>query len=218
VSKQKKILTFICLLLALDGIFIVGYEYINKKILIAYDDMSVDIFMKENKNVVVEEENKKVTKEKEIKVEVQETKKVETKKEIYDYVAILEIPKIELKKGLVDINSKDNKVSKNIQIMKSSNFPDVDKGVFILASHSGTLKVSYFSKLYKVKTGDYVYVYYNNVKYIYKITKITYIAKTGMLPIERDPNKTSIVLITCTYGNKKTQTVYTGELVKKEGY
>ena len=89
-TRTKKILTLIYLLVALDGILVVGYEYINKKILIAYDDMSVDIFMKENKEVVVEEENKTVTKEKEIKVEVQETKTVETKKEIYNYVAILE--------------------------------------------------------------------------------------------------------------------------------
>ena len=40
-------------------------------------------------------------------------KQVEPKKEI-NYVAILEIPKINLKKGLVDKNSKDNNVDKNI--------------------------------------------------------------------------------------------------------
>lgn len=216
---KQKILIVLGLLIILDGILIVSYEYISKKVLIAYDDMSVDLFLLENDEIVTETpvvDNSTQTTE--IEVNVTETEKVVEKPVIYDYVAILEIPKISLKKGLVDIDSNDNTVNKNIQIMQSSSFPDVDKGVFILASHSGTLKTSYFSKLYKVSAGDMVYVYYNNIKYSYKIYKIEYIPKTGTLPIAKEPNKTTIVLITCTHGNRKTQTVYTGELINKENY
>ena len=72
------------------------------------------------------------------------------KKETYYYIGYLEIPKINFKKGFVDINSQDNVVSKNITIIKGSKYPNVDKGNFIIAGHSGTGVHSYFKNLYKL--------------------------------------------------------------------
>ena len=46
-------------------------------------------------------------------------KKKEQKKETYYYVGYLEISKIKFKRGFVDINSRDNVVSKNITIISN---------------------------------------------------------------------------------------------------
>ena len=81
-----------------------------------------------------------------------------------NYIGVLEIPKIDLRKGLYDINSRYNTVSRNVMILSPSDYPDVDKGNFILAAHSGNGYLSFFRNLYKLSEGDYAYVYYNNVK------------------------------------------------------
>lgn len=136
----------------------------------------------------------------------------------YYYIGYLEIPKIKFKRGFVDIKSKDNDVSKNITIISGSKYPNVEKGNFIIAGHSGTGVHSYFKNLYKLKTNDEAYVYYKNVKYTYKIIKIYNQPKDGTVAIYRDYNKTTLTLITCTKDNKKSQTVYVAELKNKESY
>lgn len=136
----------------------------------------------------------------------------------YKYVGILEIPKISLKKGFLDINSKYNSIDYNVTVIKTSTYPDVDKGNFILAAHSGTASISYFKNLYKLKKGDTANIYYKNKKYVYKIVKIYDQPKTGKLSIYRDYSKTTLTLITCTKDNKKTQTLYILELTKTSKY
>ena len=37
----------------------------------------------------------------------------------YDYIAVLEIPKISLKRGLFSINDKNNNVDKNVEILQN---------------------------------------------------------------------------------------------------
>lgn len=137
---------------------------------------------------------------------------------LYKYVGILEIPKINLKKGFLDVNSKYNSIDYNVTVIKTSTYPDVDKGNFILAAHSGTASISYFKNLYKLKKGDTANIYYKNKKYVYKIVKIYNQPKTGKLSIYRDYNKTTLTLITCTKDNKKTQTLYILELIKTSKY
>ena len=146
----------------------------------------------------------------------EEKQKQPTKK--YNYIGYLEIPDVNFKRGFVDINSKDNDVSKNITIISGSSYPNVNKGNFIIAGHSGTGIHSYFKNLYKLKTGAKAIVYYKNVKYTYKIVKIYKQPKTGTIAIYRDYNKTTLTLVTCTKNDKKKQTVYIAELQKKESY
>ena len=134
------------------------------------------------------------------------------------YAAVLEIPKINLKKGIYDIDSRYNNVNRNIMILSPSNYPDVENGNFILAAHSGSGYISFFKNLYKLSEGDYAYVYYNNIKYAYKITKIYYQPKTGKLAVYRPTDKTVLTMITCTRGDESTQTVYIAELESKEYY
>lgn len=116
------------------------------------------------------------------------------------------------------MNSTRNNVDYNMQIIKPSNYPDVEKGNFIIASHSGTSNISYFKNLYKLIVGDEVIVYYNNIKYIYKIVKIYNHPKNGEVAIYRDENKTTITLITCTKNDNNNQTIYIGELINKNNY
>ena len=61
--------------------------------------------------------------------------------------------------------------------------------------------------------GDKAYVSYKGVKYIYKIVKIYKQKKQGYVTIYRDPDKTTLVLITCTKGDKKSQTIYIAERI-----
>lgn len=129
------------------------------------------------------------------------------------YIGTLEIPKIKVKKGFVNPSSKYNDINYNVTIIETSVYPDVEKGAFILAAHSGSGPLAYFKDLYKLDVGDKAYVSYKGVKYTYKIVKIYKQKKQGYVTIYRDPDKTTLVLITCTKGDKKSQTIYIAERI-----
>lgn len=129
-----------------------------------------------------------------------------------EYIGYIDIPKINLKSGLVAKNSYYNNVNRNIQIMSISDFPDVDKGNLILASHSGASNVSYFKNLYLLKVLDKVTITYNNNYYNYTIKSIYKEPKDGSVNIKRDTEKTTLTLITCSYKDKAHQTIYICEL------
>lgn len=130
-----------------------------------------------------------------------------------DYIAVLEIPKIKLKKGLNSPYSKLNTVSKNIEILEPIEMPDMENSTFILASHSGTSSVSYFNDLYKLEINDLVYVYYKEQKYIYKIVNKYETNKNGFLDVRRNSNGKIIVLTTCNIYKKSKQLVVIGNIV-----
>ena len=131
----------------------------------------------------------------------------------YNYIGYLDIPKINLKRGFVSLNSKYNSISYNVMLIKVSSMPDVKNGNLILAAHRGNSSVSFFDKLYKLNLGDEANVTYNDKVYTYKLVNTYLEAKDGTIAIYRDENKTTLTLITCTRGDKKTQTVFIFELV-----
>lgn len=134
-----------------------------------------------------------------------------------NYIGILEIPKINLKKGLVDKNSPSNNVNKNIYTLKETTLPDERiNSHIILASHSGNSYISYFKNLKKLDMKDQVYFYYKNVKYIYEISNKYEIDKTGTTEL-KITNKSDITLITCISGTNK-QVVYVANLIDKVDY
>lgn len=124
------------------------------------------------------------------------------------YLAKLEIPKIGLSRGFYDKNSSLNRLSINIKMLKESSYPDENNGNVILAAHSGNYYNSYFGNLWKLELGDEAYLYYNNVKYTYKITNIYTDAKDGDVIVKRNPNVSTLTLITCTKDDESTQTIY----------
>lgn len=132
------------------------------------------------------------------------------------YIAVLEIPKINLQKGIYKIGSKYNTVSKNVAILTPSDYPDVEGGNFVLAAHSGSGYLSFFKDLYKLSNDDYAYITYNNIKYTYRITYIYTQPKTGTINVYRPYGKTTLMLITCTKDDDTTQTVYVAVLESTE--
>ena len=160
------------------------------------------------------DDNKQVTQPEVVK----EEKEVKEKKYIsYNYIGKIQIDKINLNRGFLDINSPYNNVSRNVTVIEKSSYPDVENGNLILAAHSGSSQVAYFDDLNKLSNGDNVYVYYKNIKYIYKITNNYSEKKTGSIVIKKDSDESVIVLTSCSKSNTK-QLVYIGKLIGKESY
>lgn len=133
-----------------------------------------------------------------------------------DYAAVLEIPKINLKRGVVNSNENFNSINYAISVDSNSKYPN-EYGNFILYAHSGNCYFSFFKDLNKVNLNDEVYVYYDGVKYKYLITEKYEIKKTGNVNVTIPSQKNLITLITCINGTNK-QVVLTGELMSGENY
>ena len=143
--------------------------------------------------------------------------KIQEPKKTINYIGILEIPKINLKKGLVDKNSKENNVDKTIMTLKETTLPNQSNiSHIILASHSGNCSVCYFKNLHKLNINDDIYFYYKGIKYIYKVSDKYEINKTGKMEYKYT-NNSNIVLITCIRGTNK-QIVYVADLINNEKY
>lgn len=160
----------------------------------------------------------------EIKVDIDEEeikeqpKQEEKKTSNYNYIGVLEIPKINIKRGFLNINDKGNNVNKNLQVIKGSDMPDVKNGNLIIAAHSGNSYISYFKNLHKLSNDDVAYVYFNNIKYTYKVAGKYDAEKNGKVTIHRDNKKNTLTLITCSQTDKTKQIVYILELESEENY
>lgn len=151
--------------------------------------------------------------------EIKEQPKQEEKKTSnYNYIGVLEIPKINIKRGFLNIKDKGNNVNKNLQVIKGSDMPNVKNGNLIIAAHSGNSYISYFKNLYKLSDEDVAYVYFNNIKYTYKVAGKYDAEKNGKVTIHRDNKKNTLTLITCSQTNKTKQIVYILELESEENY
>lgn len=189
--------------LTLIGGFFISYNYIQSKKVYAYDYMA-NIFYEEKEQI----EKTPIAESTEGETEEVEESPMYTD----EYIGYLTIPKINLNKGFVDKRSSENDVEKNIMVIEGSTYPDVDKGNFILAGHSGTGWKAFFNELYRLNIGDQAYITYKGKKYTYKITNIYKQPKTGKIAIYRNYDKTTLTLVTCTNYDDTTQTVYIAEL------
>lgn len=131
-----------------------------------------------------------------------------------EYIGILEIKKIKLKKGFYKLNSNLNNVDKNIMIVSSSDMPNVNKGNLILASHSGNSSVSYFKYLDKLDMEDIASIYYLGKKYDYMLVNYYDVNKNGSVQIIKNNDVNTLTLITCKKNTDK-QTVFIFELIKE---
>lgn len=131
-----------------------------------------------------------------------------------DYWMVLEIPRISLKRGIFPLNSSQNTVSKNIELLKRSTSLKEKNSKIFLAAHSGNSRVSYFRNLSTLQIGDIIYLYFEGIKYIYQVTKIYYEKKKGFIfdPIFAP----SLVLTTCF--KEDLQLVVLSIQVSKEPY
>lgn len=206
--KENKIILLIGIFLIIFSIFLISLDiYKSTKKEVEEVKMVDDFFIEEEHS----EEN----------IPQEQPKEEDNKKSSspsYNYIAILEIPSIDLKRGLVDYNSRYNNVKHNIQIIEHSQMPNVENSNLILAGHNGTSGVSFFRNLYKLKEDSLIYIYYDGIKYIYKLNNSYDTSKDGKVEIVRNRYKNIITLITCKRGTKDKQTVFIGYLVDKVGY
>lgn len=207
---KDNLITIIGILLIIISISVVMYDnYKDNQKVLENVELVENFFEIENNPVEAQKE--------EVVIKDEEDKKTSSSP-TYNYIAVLEIPSIKLKRGLVDYKSKYNNVKYNIQIIEHSQMPDIENSNLILAGHNGTSNVSFFNDLDKLKEDSLVYVYYNNIKYIYKINNNYEVKKDGKVEIIRNRNKTTITLITCKKDSKDKQLVYIGYLVDKVEY
>ena len=209
--RTSTVLLF-ALIIFLLGIYLISYNYLVGKKEKIYSSMNLLLFE--------DEKPKDLNGEVESSADESTIPDVEennvSKKVSYNYVGTIEISKIKLKRGFLDISSPYNNVDRNVTVIQQSSFPNVEHGNLILAAHSGNCSICYFDKLYKLSIGDKALVYYKNYRYSYKLVDVYNVPKTGEVEIKRDPGKTVLTLITCTHNSDTEQTVYIFELVKKE--
>lgn len=224
-TRRKYISTVISVLVLFIGICILGSTYFNTKKHEVFDEMN-ELYYEQIANEIegldeLDDEEVPTVEEPEEPEEVTEHENTPTttKKPVVSidytkyYVGNISIPKIDLKRGFVSKDSKYNNVNRNIYIVPESDYPDKEGGNFILAAHSGTSSISYFKNLYKLSLGDKIDITYSNKNYTYIITNIYTDLKDGDVAIKRDKSKTTLTLITCTKGDKTTQTIYICERI-----
>ena len=189
------------------GVAIGLYEYFEERKNKTFSDMNIVLYEKEQpKNLETSEDisNDDLT----INNREEQENTLANESVQINYLGILEIPKINLKKGFFGLDSPYNGVDYNITVINGSTFPTEENNNLILAAHSGDCPVCYFEDLYKLKLGDKAYLDYNNTKYSYKIVDIYTVEKDGTVTIYRDYKKSVLTLITCTRNSDTKQTVY----------
>ena len=137
------------------------------------------------------------------------------KKDVDTYDMVLEIPKINLKKGVYSKYDIRNTIKKNVMIHEKSDYPNQENSNLILMAHSGNSDIAYFNDLVKLDTDSLIKVYYQNVKYTYKLNHYYDVDKFMPTKIIRDKTKNTITLVTCNQKDKTKQTIYIGYLIDK---
>ncbi len=186
-------------------------------IILSFGALSYQIYSNSKKNQIndnmIQEffEDEKVPEEN-TKTE-EKTIEPETKKEVnYEkYMGVLEIEKINVKRGFYSKQSRNNNVNKNIKILNESDMPDKENGNVIIAAHSGNSYVAFFKNLNKLNAGDIAKIYYEGKTYYYSLVNSYEINKNGTAHIVRNAYKNTLSLITCKSKTNK-QIVFIFEL------
>lgn len=208
-SKNAKIT--LSILFILVGIFLVSYNY--------FDTIKHNVFNHQNirlmeQTIVIGEELEEIIEAEIITPTTNIIDPVIDKKD--NYIGILSVPEVNIKRGFVAENSKYNSVSYNVMLISGSTMPDQKQGNLILAAHRGNSSVSFFENLYKLNIGANAYVEYRNKTYKYELKSTYTEPKDGSLTIKRNADASCLTLITCTRNDKKTQTIFNFELVSVE--
>ena len=180
--------------------FIYNKSLENKNINDVNDYIDITSIVNDDKGVVVTEKADTSQKEKQL-----------------EYTAVLEIPKINLKRGIVNSTKNFNSINYAISADSNSNYPN-ENGNFILYAHSGNSKIAFFHNLNKLEKDDDIYVYYNGIKYQYKVLRKYDIAKTGKASVMDSKVNKYITLITCNQQKDDYQIVVVGKLVEEINY
>lgn len=132
--------------------------------------------------------------------------------EKYQYKSILEIPSINLKRGITSSTNIYNSAKYNIELVKE------DSQSIVLAAHNGNNYNSFFKDLHTIDLGDEINYYENGTIYKYIYTDSYDIKKNGYADIYRQNDKKSIILVTCKDNTDDAQTLYIGYLKETSTY
>ncbi len=137
-----------------------------------------------------------------------------TYSKVNTHLLTIEIPKISLKRKVYNLNTPENNVDANIEIISSSK---LKYNNIILASHSGNSKNAYFTKIKNLILNDKIFIYYQNKKYKYIVSDKKYIKKTGYLKINEYMPDT-LILITCSLKERDKQLIIYANLTNISEY
>jgi len=204
-NKKKGYLFIFGILLIFISIGILINKYYQRNEIQNIEENNLIEFYEIQEEIIQEEIIEEEPSEEQVKV----VEKIEKE----PYLAVLKIDKIKLEKGIYNINSKNNNVNKNIQLLKESDMPDKENGNVIIAGHSGNSYMAYFKNLVKLNDGDEAKIFYNGKTYIYKLTKSYEVDKTGKVALAKNKDRQTLTLITCMHNTNK-QIVFVFELEK----
>ncbi|MFV0275056.1 MAG: sortase [Bacilli bacterium] len=203
IGSSKLITGLVFILLLLVGpLLIVMDVYSTQKI--SYDNEdAMEAFFSEvaNENEIIDET---------IDQEVIDETKEEEKFNSFEYV--LEIPKINLKQGVVDADEKATTIHRYVSALYQTDKPNIQNGNFVLAAHRGNRATGYFNNLHKLSVGDEIKIYYRKKLYIYYVTKNFEINETNFSILDRQNKKTIITLFTCKKGDNTKRIVIQAQL------
>lgn len=129
------------------------------------------------------------------------------------WIAILEIPSLNIKNYLYDVNSIFNNVNQNVYVVPDSTMPTYNYSNLILAGHSGYGSSAYFRNLDRLNLNDSAIVYYQNQIYRYRYVSFYQEKKDGTIVIHREKGKKNLMLITCDPKNRAMQSIYVFEMI-----
>ena len=114
---------------------------------------------------------------------------------------VININKINLNEMIYPGNQNNNNLNHIIQANFSNNLKTKNANIILIA-HSGNSKISYFKNIYKLKNGDYIYIYNQRIKYIFEVydKKIINPKDTNKLKHQK---QTTLTLLTCFEHNKR---------------
>ncbi len=127
--------------------------------------------------------------------------------DFYTYLGYLVIPKINMKLGFYDYESKLNDVNKNIELINTG-----ISNTYLIAAHSGTGTLAYFNDLRYLEINDEIYLKFKNKTNKYKIKNISRKIKDGKIKISKEENQ--IILVTCDQIVKGYNLIIEGKLIK----
>ena len=146
--KRNAIIIVVCFIAFSLGLILLSYNYILGKRDLAFEKINMQI--NDNKEVEIKDKKDVPEKKEENNQTNDQTNAKQKNTYHYDYIGTLEIPKIKVKRGFLDVNEKYNDVDYNVTVIRGSNYPDVENGNFIIAGHSGNSYIGFFNQLYKL--------------------------------------------------------------------
>ena len=141
---------------------------------------------------------------------------IELPKETLEYIAVLEIPQLDLKKGLYDSTNKANNVEENITLIEPSLINNPTQETIVIAAHSGNSQISFFHNLHILNINDIIYLYHDGKRYEYQVINKYETIKDGTLEISNEPGV--LYLTTCSELNKGKQLVIETILKESSNY